>query len=488
MIRADPAVAEVQGRLRPLGLTGLPGHGPRTIVVMPSFDLDPAMLRRHARTLPSYEERALYMLFLLRRPHVRMLLVTSTPVPAPILDYALGLIGDVDSADARARLQLISADDDSPRPLAEKLLERPDLLRRIAAAIQGPEDSFISPYNVGTAEREISLRLDVPVYCPDERFYAYGTKCGSRAMFARAGVGHPLGAERVADLDDLVREIDAIRAQREALESVVVKLNDSVYGEGNVVVRVADVARGDGAALKARLGDRLSPEYLAALARDPGIVEEMLIADEVISPSVQQRIIAGGTPGLVCTHDQRLGGENGQMFVGCSFPANPEYAAAIAREAAKLRTPLAEEGVVGRFGIDFVVTRSSDSDWDVNAVEINLREGGTSHPFGTLYLLTGGGYDPGSATYRTARGAVRTYVAGDSIADERWAGTEPVALLDAATEAGVQWDPEAQTGVVFHMLRSLEPEGRYGATAIAPTAAASEELFARAARLLDGGA
>ena len=55
----------VQGRLRPLGLTGLPGHGPRTIVVMPSFDLDPDMLRRHARTLPSYEERALYMLFLL---------------------------------------------------------------------------------------------------------------------------------------------------------------------------------------------------------------------------------------------------------------------------------------------------------------------------------------------------------------------------------------------------------------------------------------
>ena len=306
-------------------------------------------------------------------------------------------------------------------------------------------------------------------------------------MFARAGVGHPLGAERVADLDDLVREIDAIRAQREALESVVVKLNDSVYGEGNVVVRIADVPRGDGAALKGRLGDRLSPEYLAALARDPGIVEEMLIADEVISPSVQQRIIAGGTPGLVCTHDQRLGGENGQMFVGCSFPANPEYAAAIAREAAKLRTPLAEEGVVGRFGIDFVVTRSSDKDWEVNAVEINLREGGTSHPFGTLYLLTGGGYDPDSATYRTARGEVRAYVAGDSIADERWAGTEPVTLLDAATEAGVQWDPEAQTGVVFHMLRSLEPEGRYGATAIAPTAAAAEELFARAATLLDGG-
>ncbi len=487
MIRADPAVAALQGRLRPLGLTGLPGHGPRTIVVMPSFDLDPDMLRRHARTLPSYEERALYMLFLLRRPHVRMLLVTSTPVPGPILDYALGLIPDVDSADARARLQLISADDDSARPLAEKLLARPDLLHRIGAAIPGPEDAFISPYNVGAAEREIALRLDIPVYCPDDRFYAYGTKCGSRAMFARAGLGHPLGAERVADVDDLVREIGAIRAQRPALEAVVVKLNDSVYGEGNVVVPVDDLPPGDGAALAGRLGDHLSVEYLAALARDPGIVEEMLIADEVISPSVQQRIIAGGTPGLVCTHDQRLGGDNGQMFVGCSFPANPDYAAAIAREAARVRTLLADEGAVGRFGIDFVVTRSGGGQWQVNAVEINLREGGTSHPFGTLYLLTGGGYDPETATYRTARGEVRAYVAGDSIADERWAGTEPLTLLDAATQAGVQWDPAAQSGVVFHMLRSLEPEGRYGATAIAPSAPAAEALYARAATLLDGG-
>ena len=487
MIRADPAVAAVQGRLRPLGLTGLPGHGPRTIVVVPSLDVDPDMLRRHELTLPSYEERALYMLFLLRRPHVRMLFVSSTPVPAPILDYALGLIPDVGSSDARARLQLISADDDSPRPLAEKLLERPHLLDRIAASLPSPEDAFISPYNVGEAEREIALRLDLPVYCPDDRFYAYGTKCGSRAMFSRAQVSHPLGAEGVADIDDVVREIAAIRKQRPALESVVVKLNDSVYGEGNVIVPVGDVPRDDRGALAARIGEQLSDEYLAALARDPGIVEEMLIADEVISPSVQQRIIAGGTPGLVCTHDQRLGGDNGQMFIGCSFPADTDYAPVIAREAAKVRTLLADEGVVGRFGIDFVVTRSSGGAWEVNAVEINLREGGTSHPFGTLYLLTGGGYNADSATYRTANGNERAYVAGDSIAAERWTGIEPAALLDAATTAGVRWDPTEETGVVFHMLRSLEPEGRYGATAIAPTAAAADALFERASTLLDGG-
>jgi PGM1 C-terminal domain len=486
-MRADPEVARLQARLRPLGLTGLPGHGERTIVVLPSFDLDPDMLERHRVTLPSYEERALYMLFLLRRPHVRIVLVTSTPVPAEILDYVLRLIPDTDPEEARSRLTLLAVEDDSPRPLAVKLLDRPDLVSRLSASIHRPEDAFVSPYNVADAEREVALRLGIPLYCPDDRFYDYGTKNGGRRLFAEVGVAHALGAEGVAGVDDLVREIAAIRRGRDGLGEVVVKQNDTVYGEGNVVLAVGDLPAGDAGALEARIREGLSDDYLARLAAAPGIVEEMLAGDEVVSPSVQQRIIAGATPGLVCTHDQVLGGPNGQMYTGGRFPAAPGYAAAIAEEAARVRARLMGEGVVGRFGIDFVVTRSGDGPWGVFAVEVNLREGGTSHPFGTLYLLTGGGYDPQAATYRTARGAERFYEAGDAIADERWSGRTAAELLTASARAGIGWDAEAETGVVFHMLRSLEPEGRYGATCIAPTAARAHELFEETSTLLDGG-
>lgn len=153
--------------------------------------------------------------------------------------------------------------------------------------------------------------------------------------------------------------------------------------------------REEQAAIDVRLR-ALPSSYLEKLG-DGGIVEE-LIAGEIRSPSVQMRIPPGGDPVVVSTHDQVLGGELGQTFVACRFPAEREYAAATVREARKVGASLAAEGVVGRFGIDFV---DVTGDWVPNAVEINLREGGTSHPYGALWLLTDGSLDEDKTTFHT---------------------------------------------------------------------------------------
>lgn len=146
-------------------------------------------------------------------------------------------------------------------------------------------------------------------------------------------------------------------------------------------------------ALAAAFAERLDADYLRKLALDPGIVEELLVGEEVFSPSVQMRILAHGGQGLVAAQDQVLGGPNGQAFIGARFPADERYIEQIVSETDKVRSRLAREGVVGRFGVDFVVARHGQ-EWQVAAVEINLREGGTSHPYGTLFLLTGGTVDP----------------------------------------------------------------------------------------------
>jgi hypothetical protein len=84
------------------------------------------------------------------------------------------------------------------------------------------------------------------------------------------------------------------------------------------------------------------------------------------------RILPGGDPVVVSTHDQVLGGELGQTFVARRFPAQRAYTAAIVRDARKIGASLAAEGVVGRFGIDFVVARR-DGDSVPNAVEIKYQ-------------------------------------------------------------------------------------------------------------------
>jgi hypothetical protein len=487
---ADARFAELQRRLRSIENAGAADSEEQTVVIMPSLDVGRNVLIRHQPMLPTLEERALYQLLMLRHPNLRAVLLTSSPVPEAVLDYQLSLIPETGDVPARDRLVRFSPDDDSPRPLAEKLLDRPDLIEEIRAAVGDPGRAFIAPYDVGPPERDLALALGIPIYGPGVHAYEHGTKRGSRAAFAAAGVSHPPGVNGVATREEVAAAIQTLRRDDPALTAVVIKLNDSVYGEGNRVVRTDDLPLGGTAEEQAEILRRLDEfgdDYWAELASDPGIVEAFVVGSEMRSPSVQMRIMADGSPGLVSTHDQLLGGPRGQQFVGCTFPANESYAGTIAAETAKLRAALAARGVVGRFGVDFVVVRDPDSGaWMPYAVEINLREGGTSHPFGALYLLTDGRYDAEAGRFETEHGP-RYYVASDDLEGSvPWKGLTIEALLDAArAEPGLLYDHASQTGVVFHMLRSLEPFGVIGATAIAGSRDAAQELYARVPALLD---
>ena len=483
----DTRLADLQATLRRLRPDSAPSRDAelRTIVLIPSQDVAPELLEEFGPAASGYEQRALYLLLALGRPEVRMVAVTSEPVDPETIDYYLALLPD--PAGARERLSVLTVDDPTPRPLAVKVLEQPAVIQRLREAIGDPHAAFIAPFNVGPPERELALALEVPLYGPDLRFYSYGTKSGGRQLFADEQVAHPAGAENVTGIDDLVAALLRMRAENPALTSVVVKLGDSVFGIGNIVIALSGLpapgAPEEASALRDLLHENLDADYLRRLAADPGIVEEMVLADEVASPSVQLRILAGGTEGLVATHDQVLGGANGQAFVGCRFPAAAEYAGLVVAEAEKVRLRLLAEGVVGRFGVDFVVARRGGS-WHPYAVEINLREGGTSHPFGTLYLLTGGTCDPDGAHYTTARDEPRCYVASDHLEHPNACGIGIAQFLAAADAAGLRWDHQAQTGVVWDMLATLMPLGRVGVTAIAADRAQAQDLFDRCGALL----
>ena len=97
--------------------------------------------------------------------------------------------------------------------------------------------------------------------------------------------------------------------------------------------------------------------YLAAFEKHGGIVEERITGEALTSPSVQMRALPDGTVELLSTHDQLLGGASGQKYLGCVFPANPDYAAAIAEPAMVIGRRLAELGALGRFAVDFVVVQ-----------------------------------------------------------------------------------------------------------------------------------
>lgn len=465
----------------------------QTIVVVPSMSVDKEF---KGSELQAYEERLLFLLLLLRQPRARLIYVTSQTIQPNIIGYFLDLLPGVITSHARKRLFLVSPLDASPRPLSLKLLERPRLIEHIRSLILDLDRAHLVPFNTTRLERDLALRLGIPMYGADPKFMPLGTKSGCRRIFAEEGVAHPLGMENLSSADELLSAIAEMRARKTPMHQVLVKLNEGVSGEGNALVDLKGLpASGDSSergalqeclrAMRFELQDATYESFIAKFSERGGIVEERIIGEEYRSPSAQLRVTPLGHVELLSTHDQVLGGPSGQSYLGCRFPADPAYAPAIMREAAKVGRRLAQEGVIGRFALDFVTVRSRGGEWETYAIEINLRKGGTTHPFLTLQFLTDGTYDPETGTFTTPDGRQKCFVASDHQESLLYRVFTPDDLFDIVARHGLHFDQTRQTGVVFHMMSALGDCGQVGLTAVGGTQEESNAIYARAVSALD---
>jgi hypothetical protein len=464
-----------------------------SVVVIPSVTLDRAVASAGSMN-QAFEERFLFLLLLLRQPRLQMIYVTSMPISPGIVEYYLALLPGVIPSHARSRLTLISVNDSSSASLSEKLLARPRLLAQIAAKIPNPRRSHLIPYNTTTLERDIAISLGIPMYGADPRLADLGTKTGCRRLFGEVGVPYPLGAEGLHNVDEVVDAIVDMRRSRSGISEVIVKLDEGVSGAGNALVDLRGLSSNgessDRGAIRERvlhmqLESRKTPldAYLAKLA-DGGIVEERIVGREIRSPSVQLRITPDGQVDLLSTHDQLLGGASGQSYLGCMFPADPAYARTISTDARAIAERLVGHGVLGRFAVDFVVVREPDGTWSAYAIELNLRKGGTTHPFLTLQFLTDGRYDAETALFMTAMGGEKHLIATDHLESPLLRALSVSDLFDIVARNGLHFHQAKQIGIVFHMISCLTEHGRVGLTAVGNSRAQAEALYERAQRVL----
>ena len=465
---------------------------PQTIVVVPSAEFD---VELDPTELQAIEERFLFFLLLLRQPRARLIYVTGQAIHPDIVDYYLDLMPGVISSHARKRLYLVSPMEASSRPLTDKILERPRLIERIKSLIIDPDRAHLIPYWATWKDREVAMRLGIPMYGADPKDAHLGTKTSSRLLFEEAGVNHPIGRRDLKDRYDLGTAVAAMRAERPAMKAVVIKHNEGVSGFGNAILDLAGLPApgdpGEQDAIQEHLerlpveGPGASPErYLEMLQEEGGVVEEMVSGEEVRSPSAQLRVTPLGKVELLSTHDQILGGESGQIFLGSRFPADPAYAAMISADALKVGHRLAERGVIGRFALDFVVARDGSGPWSTYAIEINLRKGGTTHGFLTLQFLTDGAYDPDAGVFTAPSGKQKFYVASDHLESPGFRTLSPADVLDIALMRGLHFDQATQVGTAFHMLSALPVHGQLGATCVGNSPEEAQERFDQAERAL----
>jgi hypothetical protein len=457
---------------------------PATSVVVPSLTLDNEELQKLSG-VSYYEERLLFLLIRLRNPRARLVYVTSQPVHQLTLDYYLHLLAGVPASHARARLTMLCAYDASPRPLTQKVLERPRLIERIRHAVEDPSRAYLTVFNSTPLERKLSVLLGVPLNGLDPSLAHLGSKSGSRRVFKEAGIEMPVGVEDIHTPEQAAEALGELKRQRPTLRRALIKLNDSFSGEGNSLVRFPE---------KNAAGERLraveqaempvpteTPEhYFDKLSRMGGVIEEFVEAAEKHSPSAQYRTSPSGDVLEVSSHDQILGGDSGQIYLGCSFPAHEGYRQKIRDAGLRVGAVLARHGVVSRFGVDFLAFRNAPQDeWRITALEINLRVVGTTHPFLALRFLTGGELDPATGQFFSLSGRAKHYRATDNLTSEIYRGILPEDLVDIVSMNALHYNHRTESGVLFHMIGAVSEFGKLGLTVIGNDDAEVDALYRR---------
>ncbi len=467
-------------------------HAPQTIVVIPSLTLDQGELRK-LDGATHYEERLLCLLMLLRFPRANLIYVTSEPLSPTIVDYYLHLLPGVPPSHALPRLTLLSCDDSSARSLTEKILAREALVERIRLAIPDPMSAHMTCFNVTPHERTLAVQLGIPIYGCDPALVHLGSKSGSRETFRRAGVPLPDGHERLRDTGDVVQALADLKRRDPSLRKAMVKLDEGFSGEGNAVFSF------DGApesAVRAQTTESLVhwvhdavrtnlrcvadvetwESFLHKFPTMHGIVECFVPGEVVRSPSVQCRVDPLRQASVIATHDQILGGPAGQVYMGCRFPADAAYSGDLHEYGSRVAHVLAQDGVLARFAVDFLTVQRNGI-WCTSAIEINLRKGGTTHPFLMLQFLTDGEYDVGTGTFHSRNGNPCFYHATDNLTQPGYLGITPERLIEIAVNHDLHFDAATQEGVMFHLIGALERHGKVGTLCVGRTRETADQLY-----------
>ncbi|HEY9891269.1 MAG TPA: peptide ligase PGM1-related protein [Candidatus Sericytochromatia bacterium] len=468
------------------------------ILVVPSVSMD----QRELKKIPGflhYEERLLFSLIRLRNPCTRLIYVTAVPMSPIIIDYYLQLLPGIPFSHARDRLLLLSTYDSSLKPLTQKILERPRLMQRIHHALR-PDKSYMVCYNSTYFEQELSVKLGIPLLAPDPDLLYWGTKSGSREIFAESGVPHPDGSQSVEKAEDLAKVAAELWERQPDLKRMVVKLNEGFSGEGNAVLDLRSMSEvappsSEHDSRVAALHD--SMEHLSFQSKEEtwanfssrvpelgALVEGFIEGEEKRSPSVQGYITPAGEVEILSTHDQILGGPDGQIYLGCYFPADEAYRLRLQEMGMRVGRALAKKGAIERYGVDFVAV-NKDGAWDLQAIEINLRKGGTTHPFMTLKYLTNGRYDLSTGLFYSQQGQEKYYIASDNLQKERYRGLMPNDLMDIIAHHRLHFDSSTRTGNVFHLMGALSEFGKLGLTSIGNSLQQAEDCYNQVIKVLD---
>jgi hypothetical protein len=456
-----------------------------------------------------YEERMLFFLFLLKYKKTKIIYVTSDCFNTSLFDYYANLISHKkkEVADIKSRLTHITVKNSKYLALTEKILHSNKALREISESISNKKTAVLRCYNPTKVERELAVALEIPLFGSAEKFDYVGTKSGSRKVFKLAELNLIPGSAYLKNYQELTASMAKLMKDYPTYKRLVVKLDQGAAGRGNCVFDVEGFLEKNDieisvktpndklAALihkkfkqhcKFELENETFEHYVKEFNRIGGIAELYVDGKIKYSPSVQLSISTGGIPNIVSTHEQILGGNEKQKYLGCAFPSLQDHRKLIIKEAKKVASWMAKKGMIGHFGIDFVVVKNKEEDKPkVYPIEINLRKGGTTHPYRIAHYLTRSKYNKLDGLLYNGKTPIY-YISRDFIVDEKYKKLDPKELINLVKNSKISFNKNTKEGVLIFMSGTIRKYGRFGAICIGHSTAEAETYFKRLIRLVSG--
>ena len=367
-------------------------------------------------------------------------------------------------------------------------------MQRIRDGIDDPARAYLTVFNSTPLERKLAVLLGIPLNGVDPKLSHLGTKSGSRKVFREAGVELPQGFE------DLRTEHEVENALLELRDSAARasggRSSSSTTASRARATPSCASRRASGGPTSARpcsevefsVPTETAPIYFDKFSRMGGVVEEFIEARrEALALGAAAHQPAAARSIIISTHDQILGGPSGQVYIGCSFPADEAYRLLVQKTGVRVGEVLASHGVVSRFGVDFLVYREDER----RGVEDHAPWRSTCAwaappiPSWPCSSSPAASMDPATGLFHSPTGHAKYYRATDNLQSERYAGLLPEDLIEILTYNKLHYSHASESGVLFHLIGALSEFGKLGMTAIANSRQEVDDLYQRSLRVLE---
>tara|TARA_B100000925_G_scaffold289712_1_gene273221 strand:+ start:1858 stop:3381 length:1524 start_codon:yes stop_codon:yes gene_type:complete len=443
-------------------------------IIAPSMSFDRKLLQG-IEGIEHYELRSFWEILRVKRKNTYVTFVSSEDVSEVLFNHFVEVFNL--SSEEISRVSFVKC----PRvkgelSLSKNLLMNQSCILDIKESLQ-TNNVILEAFVRTEDERLLAKALGVPTWHNHPQMDYFHTKSGNRFIVGD-DAQMPVGFSDLYSRESVIKALIKLR-NKSVCDSFMVKLNYGVSGQGNMKVTI-DKESWDSlsdldkklAAEKSFINGDLFNKSLSLESFEQRIIEEGVVVEEFVkgriidSPSAQVMVTPERVE-LISTHKQILD-SHGQKFIGGEYPCAHSYRSEVSEVAIQIGKKLKNLNVFGVTSIDYLISESN-GEMKCFVIELNLRKGGTTHPFmlSNFALQNEGSFREGGLIDKN--NVSYSYRSNDNFYPCKEFVSDTSDIINRAKRASILFSRKKSKGVIFHLLNGFSDSGKVGYTVIAPS-------------------